>query len=264
MRENKYGTLSFFENNEFNNLNNEFLKGSMDNKNEEEKGLIQKAIDMSKKGAENLQKGFKSTLDKANLNTGNTGVTNSTAAETESMFSSFSLFNNANGNSTNAYNSTNNSFFGITALLSYKNFPIFCVLLGVSIVFTFLSFVTLPMIVIAPKQFGLFFTFASISFISSLAFLKGFSNLCIHLMERKRLPFTIAYILSLISTLYFTLISPLYLLALITSIVQFLALVSFLVSYIPGGSEAIKMLFGAASTFIKRLFRKNEGSDLPF
>ncbi|CRG94939.1 protein transport protein SFT2, putative [Plasmodium gallinaceum] len=259
MSGNKYEGLSFFENNEFQNLNNEFLKGSMDNnKNEEEKGLIEKAIGLSKKGAENIQKGFKATLEKTNLTNTPSISSNSTAAETESIFSNFPLFNNQNRNN------ESNTFFGFTALLSYKNFPLFCVLFGVSVLFMILSFLTLPMIVIAPRQFGFFFTLSSISFVSSLAFLKGFSSLYFHLLEKKRLPFTTAYILSLVSTLYFTVISPLYLLALITSIVQVLALISFIVSYIPGGSEAIKMLINALYSYIKKLFRKNNSSDLPF
>ncbi|CRH01182.1 protein transport protein SFT2, putative [Plasmodium relictum] len=255
MSENKYEGLSFFENNEFQNLNNEFLKGSMDHNKNEEKGLIQKAIGLSKKGAENFQKGFKATLEKTNLTNAPSISSNSTAAETESIFSNFPIFNNQ------SRNNESNSFLGFTTILSYKNFPLFCVLFGISILFMILSFLTLPMIVIAPRQFGFFFTLSSISFVTSLAFLKGFSSLYFHLLERKRLPFTAAYILSLASTLYFTVIRPLYLLALITSVVQVLALISFIVSYIP---EAIKMLINALYSYIKKLFRKNNSSDLPF
>lgn len=276
MGENKYGTLSFFENTEFDNLNREFLNGPMQNKTEEEKGLIQKAIGYSKKGAENFQKGFKATLDKANFtNTNNIningsgypGSSSSTKAETESVFSSFSNFSifnhNNNNNSSQGQNKPVGSFYGVTTLLSYKNFPVFCVLFGVSVMFFVLAFLTLPMIVIAPRQFGLFFTLASISFVSSLAFLKGFSNFYFHLVEKNRLPFTLAYIISLICTFYFTVTRPIYLLALVTSVVQVLALISFLITYISGGANAIKMILGAIYSYGKGLFRKGD-SDLPF
>ncbi|KYN94660.1 protein transport protein SFT2, putative [Plasmodium reichenowi] len=236
MGENKFDGLSFFENNEFQNMN--FIRGSMDNnRNEEEKGLIQKAIDLSKKGAETLQKGLKETLGKNNMNDGASMVSNSTTAESGSMFSNFPLFNNNNQNRENE----TSSFFAFTTLVSYKNFPLFCILFGISVLFMILSFFTLPMIVITPRQFGFFFTVSSICFVSSLAFLKGFSNLYHHLMEKQRLPFTTAYILSLVSTLYFTLINPLYLLALITSVIQMLALISFLVEQEP--SKCLLMLF---------------------
>ncbi|GAW82345.1 protein transport protein SFT2 [Plasmodium gonderi] len=257
--ENNYDGLSFFDKNEFDNMNREFLRSTMDGSaNEEEKGLIQKAISLSKKGAENIQKGIKKTLEKTNLNNAPSIVSNSTTAETGSMFSNFPLFNNQNREN------ESNSFFAFTTVLSYKNFPLFCLLFGISIIFLILSFFTLPMIVITPRQFGFFFTLSSICFVSSLAFLKGFSSLYYHLMEKNRLPFTSAYILSLLSTLYFTIIKPLYLLALITSVVQVLALISFIVSYIPGGSGAIRMLLSAMFTYIKNLFRRNNSSDLPF
>ncbi|GAB67844.1 SFT2-like protein [Plasmodium cynomolgi strain B] len=257
--ENNFDGLSFFENNEFQNINRDFLRGSMDSTaNEEEKGLIQKAISLSKKGAENIQKGIKKTLEKTNLNNAPSLVSNSTTAETGSMFSNFPLFNSQ------SRENEPNSFFAFTTVLSYKNFPLFCLFFGISILFLILSFFTLPMIVITPRQFGFFFTLSSICFVTSLAFLKGFSSLYYHLMEKNRLPFTAAYILSLLSTLYFTVIKPLYLLALITSIVQVFALISFIVSYIPGGSGAIKMLLTTLFTYIKNLFRRGNSSDLPF
>ncbi|SCP05542.1 protein transport protein SFT2, putative [Plasmodium ovale] len=257
--ENNYDGLSFFENSEFQNLNREYLRGTMEgSRNEEEKGLIQKAISLSKKGAENIQKGIKKTLEKTNLNNAPSVVSNSTTADTGSVFSNFPLFNNQNRENESS------SLFAFTTMLSYKNFPMFCLLFGISILFMILSFFTLPMIVITPRQFGFFFTLSSICFVASLSFLKGFSSLYYHLMEKKRLPFTTAYILSLLSTLYFTVIKPLYLLALITSVVQVLALISFIVSYIPGGSGAIKMLITALFTYIKNLFRRNNSADLPF
>ncbi|SBT80201.1 protein transport protein SFT2, putative [Plasmodium malariae] len=257
--ENNFDDLSFFENNEFQNLNREFLRGSMDgNRNEEDKGLIHKAINLSKKGAENIQKGIIKTLEKTNLNNAPSIISNSTTADTGSVFSNFPSFNSQ------TRENESNSLFAFTTLLSYKNFPIFCLLFGISILFMILSFFTLPMIVISPRQFGSLFTISSICFVASLSFLKGISSLYYHLIEKKRLPFTAAYILSLLSTLYFTIIKPLYLLALITSVVQVLALISFIVSYIPGGSGAIKMLINALVTYIKNLFRQNNSSDLPF
>lgn len=149
MEENKYGTLSFFDNNAYDTLDRESLNGAMENKNEEEKGLIEKAIGYSKKGAENLQKGFKATLNKANFTNNSNfnypGSSNSTAAETESVFSSFSKFslyssNNSNNNNANQNrNKTTSSFGSVATLLSYKNFPIFCILFAVSAIFFFFS-----------------------------------------------------------------------------------------------------------------------------
>ncbi|KAI4836558.1 protein transport protein SFT2 [Plasmodium brasilianum] len=179
--ENNFDDLSFFENNEFQNLNREFLRGSMDgNRNEEDKGLIHKAINLSKKGAENIQKGIIKTLEKTNLNNAPSIVSNSTTADTGSVFSNFPSFNSQ------TRENESNSLFAFTTLLSYKNFPIFCLLFGISILFMILSFFTLPMIVISPRQFGSLFTISSICFVASLSFLKGISSLYYHLIEKKR------------------------------------------------------------------------------
>ncbi|KEG04807.1 protein transport protein SFT2, putative [Plasmodium vinckei vinckei] len=258
--ENNFDGLSFFDNNDFQNSNRDYVRGAMDDNNNrsEEKGLLEKAISFSKKGAETIQKGIKKTLDKTNLNSSPSLISNSTAADTGSMFSNFPSFTNQNSE-----NSASTAY-AFTTLLSYKNFPLFCLLFGISIVFMLLSIFTLPMIVISPRQFGFFFTLASICFVSSLAFLKGFSNLYAHLTEKNRLPFTTAYILSLISTLYYTVISPFYLFALITSIIQVFALISFILSYIPGGANVIKMVLTGMYNYIKGLFRRNNSSDLPF
>ncbi|VWU50186.1 protein transport protein SFT2, putative [Hepatocystis sp. ex Piliocolobus tephrosceles] len=276
---NMYDGLSFFENNDFQNINKEYLRGSMEHNNNknnnnnmnngsssnsnifnnnEGEGLLQKAISLSKLGAENIQKGIKKTFEKTNLNTSPSVISNSTAADSGSMFSNFPLFNLQNAEQ------QTNSFVTLTTLLSYKNFPLFCLFFGISMCFLLLSFFTLPMIVISPRQFGSFFTLSSICFVISLAFLKGTSNLYYHLTEKKRLPFTTAYILSLIFTLYFSVINPMYLLALITTIVQVLALISFIASYIPGGANAIKLLITTMITYLRNLFQRNNSSDLPF
>ena len=63
-----------------------------------------------------------------------------------------------------------------------------------------------------------------------------------HLASVERLPFSVSYGLSLVGTLYCSLVMGSYLLTLIFSIVQVVALSYFLVSYIPGGTGALTMV----------------------
>ena len=78
-----------------------------------------------------------------------------------------------------------------------------------------------------------------------------------------RLPFTLAYLLSLMATVYVTLVQPSYLLTLVCTIVQLGALGSFLVSYIPGGVPFLTMVKDSALSFFWSYFGRDSGSILP-
>lgn len=88
-----------------------------------------------------------------------------------------------------------------------------------------------------------------------LALLSSLSVVC-------RLPFTISYGLSLFLTLYATLWAKSYVLTLIFSLVQLLALSSFLVSYIPGGKHMLKFIGGAVWQMVKRACNCKDARDM--
>ncbi|ORM42225.1 uncharacterized protein BXIN_0983 [Babesia sp. Xinjiang] len=118
--------------------------------------------------------------------------------------------------------------------MTYTNYKIFVVLLLTSLIFFALAFMTLPFIIFAPHKFGLLFTCASLTFLSSLSFLKGLRALMDHLLDAKRMVFSIALSVSMVSTLVFTTFYPIYLLAIASSLVQTLTLASVILSYLPG------------------------------
>lgn len=133
---------------------------------------------------------------------------------------------------------------------TYTNYKIFLLLFGTSILFSVLSFMALPFIVFAPQKFGLLFTCASISFMVSMSFLRGFGTLVEHLLDSSRIGFSIAYVSSLMSTLTFTTIYQSYVMTFISSVIQLISLLSVVVSYIPGGSGALKMLYSSLWSYI--------------
>ncbi|CBZ50629.1 hypothetical protein NCLIV_010970 [Neospora caninum Liverpool] len=146
--------------------------------------------------------------------------------------------------------------------LSTQHLLLFGLVAGVGVLFMFLAFLTLPLLVFAPAKFALLFTMGSVCFMVSLALLRGVTALVAHLSEAARLPFTIAYGLSLVLTLYATLWAKSYVLTLIFSVVQMLALASFLVSYIPGGKHMLKFIGGAAWQMVKKLCNCKDARDL--
>lgn len=117
-----------------------------------------------------------------------------------------------------------------------QRFQIFLVLLiGSGVLFSMSLFVFLPMLILAPSKFATSVTFASLMFMSAFAILRGPKTTLMGLLQRERLPFTLAYVSSLVLTLYSTLIAHAYLLTVISVCAQALALAWYGASFVPGG-----------------------------
>lgn len=147
--------------------------------------------------------------------------------------------------------------------LSSQNLLMFGVVAGVGVLFMFLAFLTLPLLVFAPSKFALLFTMGSLCFLAALALLRGINALSKHLIEPSRLPFTVVYFSSLFLTLYATLVAKSYVLTLVFSVLQLCGLTSFLVSYIPGGTQMLKFMGQAAWQLLRKAFKCGDSRDLP-
>ncbi|RKP25536.1 vesicle transport protein, partial [Syncephalis pseudoplumigaleata] len=115
----------------------------------------------------------------------------------------------------------------------------FAVCLATGCIFFIVSFFMLPWLLVVPRKFAVSFTFGSLFVMASFALFKGPQAHLMHLISRDRLPFTLTYITSMVLTLYFSLGLKSYLLTLIGAIVQIIALVWYLVSYLPGGRTTL-------------------------
>lgn len=128
-----------------------------------------------------------------------------------------------------------------------------------------LAFAFLPMIVFAPQKFALLFTLGSVCFLASFAALRGHSAFLRHLISRSRAPFTAIYTISMVGTLWASLMYRSYLLTMVFSAIQVSALSWFLVSYIPGGKRALGFVTSMAWRLCKGCCRcASKGSLLPF
>merc|ERR1719456_2186375 len=102
-----------------------------------------------------------------------------------------------------------------------------------------LAFAFLPVIVFAPQKFALLYTLGSLCFLSSFAALKGHAAFLAHLLSRGRVAFSATYLVSMLGTLWASLVSRSYIFTMLAACVQVIALSWFLVSYIPGGKKAL-------------------------
>ncbi|KAI5117274.1 hypothetical protein M0805_001004 [Coniferiporia weirii] len=112
-------------------------------------------------------------------------------------------------------------------------------LLGAGACF-FVAFFTLPLFALRPSKFALAFSLGSLLVMVGFAVLIGPINHLKHLFSKERLPFTLAYVASLGLTIYFSVGSKSYFGALISAIVQVVALVSYVLAYFPGGIQTLR------------------------
>lgn len=129
----------------------------------------------------------------------------------------------------------------------------------VGLMLIMLSFNFLPMLVVAPQKFALLFAFGSMILLSSFAVLKGPKVFMGSLLQREKLPFSAAYLVGLIGTLVATIIMKSFVLTAVFGLIQFIALLYFLASFVPGGQMALNGLgrcCRAVSTKLMGMMRK--------
>ncbi|KAI9206035.1 ER-to-golgi vesicle protein transport Sft2 [Polychytrium aggregatum] len=135
------------------------------------------------------------------------------------------------------------SFFGLTWTQRCIGFAICMAAAGFSFL---LAFVTLGLIAISPGKFATSFTLGSLFSLFGVALLKGPYSHFKHMISSERLPFTVAYVGTMIATLYFAVGVRSYFLTLIFSILQLVALLWYFASYIPGGTSGLRFMGRAA------------------
>ena len=138
-----------------------------------------------------------------------------------------------------------------------QRFQIFCISLLLSALFFALGFfVGIPLLTVRPQKFALSFTCGSITFMSSFAILKGPQAHLASMMTRERIGFTSMYLGSMLLTLYLTFTAggaKGYVLVLASSALQLLALIWYLITFLPGGAMGMKVLTQAMWTLLKPL-----------
>ena len=121
------------------------------------------------------------------------------------------------------------------------------------LMFNLSLFVGLPTLALAPAKFALTFSVGSFSSMMALASLRGYLAQIEHMLAPARLPFSSAYVGSLLATLYSALYLHSYSLTVLTSAAQLCALVYYQVSYFPMGLEGLKIVCKAGLVIAKPL-----------
>ena len=139
---------------------------------------------------------------------------------------------------------------------SYTTFFIF---FGIGLLIIGISFLFLPMIFLFPQKFVCLFSIGSIILLFSFIFIYGTSKYIGMLFEGKRKFYTLIYFLSLGVGFYFALFNPYYLACLISSVVQIIMLIIFVLSFIPGGETGISFIIHGIKFFFTGIWKKITG-----
>ncbi|KAG7833243.1 hypothetical protein KL943_004108 [Ogataea angusta] len=117
----------------------------------------------------------------------------------------------------------------------------FCFIAG-SIVCFGLGILLFPVLTLKPRKFAMLWTLGSILFVLSFGCLQGPVDYCKHLVSKERLPFTVVFFGSVLSTLYCAAVLKSTILTLITGIIEIFAVLYYTLSYFPFGAQGFQMV----------------------
>ena len=189
-----------------------------------------------------------------------TGVTGSNSSA--STWLPTFLTNPTGGSSTNLATSTSltptqewlETLGGLSRTQRYTAFGI-CI--AAAVFLFFLALLHLPFVVIRPGKFIVPYCMASMFILVSFGFLHGFVSYTKHLFSAKKVVYSAWFILATFATLYASISLKSYILTVIMALIQMAGMITFIVSYVPGGSSGINFMSTMITSSIKSRFSPN-------
>ena len=142
-----------------------------------------------------------------------------------------------------------------------RNIGVFIVLMMIGTSSICLSFFLIPFIITSPKKFSFAFAVGSIFILISFLFLVGTRKFVTKLLENKRLYISLMFIISIFVGIGFS-IGNHYFISLLCSGVQFISLIMFILTFIPGGRIGINCIKNAITSPFAKLFVRQAKSEL--
>jgi hypothetical protein len=136
------------------------------------------------------------------------------------------------------------------------NYKTFFIVLAVGLGLIAFSLLFLPFVIFSPQKFLSLFSLGSIVVLASFIFIYGTSEYFKMLFEKSRLVYSATYIVSILLGLYFAFVMESFLFSLICVGVQFVTLMIFVLTFIPGGSTGISFILETLKAPVMRMFKK--------
>ncbi|XP_014475261.1 PREDICTED: protein transport protein SFT2 [Dinoponera quadriceps] len=118
-----------------------------------------------------------------------------------------------------------------------------------------LSAIYIPVLLLKARKFALLYSLGSLFFLTSFCFLWGPMSYTKSLFTAEKRCFTLSYFTTLAGTLYFALHLQSTPLTVFCAVLQLIAMLSFLISHVPGGTTGLM--------FFTRMFKSSVKSTLP-
>ncbi|CAI2380355.1 unnamed protein product [Moneuplotes crassus] len=131
-----------------------------------------------------------------------------------------------------------------------RNLKYFSIFLLIGSVLIIMSIMFLPLAAVSPYKFASLFSLGSMCILLGLAYYHGFSTFLTTCDK-----FRIGYIFSLLLTMYSAFILGSYILTILSSMIQFVALMYFLCSHFPGGSTGMNYFTSMVTGGFWRCFK---------
>jgi hypothetical protein len=143
--------------------------------------------------------------------------------------------------------------FGLTMMQRYAAFAFFVL---AAVLLLFLAFMHMPFVALSPGKFAVPFCLCTAFLVLSFGFLHGFVSYAKHLFSPGRW----AYSAALAGTTCFTMWAALgakgYLLTVVGTVMQLVAMICYFVSYVPGGPAGLSMFGSMISATVKSQFSR--------
>ena len=131
-----------------------------------------------------------------------------------------------------------------------KSYTWFFVLIAFGGFFIFLSLLFLPIVIISPQKFVSLFSLGTLMIILSFIFIYGTKEYFNRLFATTRVLFTLLYLCSIVLGIYFSFVDSWFIISHICAVFQFITLIVFVLSFVPGGELGIKFIWSSLKSLV--------------
>lgn len=131
----------------------------------------------------------------------------------------------------------------------------FFILEGFGVLLLFLAFfIFAPIMILTPSKFAMSFTLGCLSLFAGFTVLRGWQQQLQHMVTLQRLPMSAAYVGSICATLYSAIIMHSYILCIVCSVLQVVAMLYYVLSYFPGGAYGVQFMLNMMGQAVMSCF----------
>lgn len=127
-------------------------------------------------------------------------------------------------------------------LLRFERIVGFFACILAAVFFFTMSFVLFPVLALKPRKFGLLWSLGSLLFVVAFAVLNGPVAYLKHMVSKDRIYFSAFFIVTVFTTLYFSVIVKSTILTVLSGFFEILAVLYYTFSYFPFGAQTLSLL----------------------